>query len=78
MDSFSQGNAHNACVSRDARSRLGNLCAGRGRTVRRQITLARAMPSRVVDSIDAYQRGHRWAGFPLAVAYSLATTRVPT
>ena len=27
------------------------------------------MPSRVVESIDTYQRGHRWLGFPLAVAY---------
>jgi membrane protein len=27
------------------------------------------MPSRAVDSLDAYQRRHRWLGFPLAVAY---------
>jgi len=27
------------------------------------------MPSRVVDSVDAYQRDHRWLGFPLAVSY---------
>jgi membrane protein len=25
------------------------------------------MPSRVVDAVDAYQRAHRWPGFPLAV-----------
>jgi membrane protein len=29
------------------------------------------MPSRV-DAIDAYQRSHRWLGFPLAVAYKFA------
>jgi hypothetical protein len=26
------------------------------------------MPSRI-ESIDAYQRRHRWLGFPFAVAY---------
>ena len=27
------------------------------------------MASRAVDSLDAYQRRHRWLGLPLAVAY---------
>ena len=27
------------------------------------------MPKRVVDSLDAYQRDHRWIGFPIAVIY---------
>ena len=27
------------------------------------------MPRRVIDSLDAYQRRHRWLGFPIAVAY---------
>jgi uncharacterized BrkB/YihY/UPF0761 family membrane protein len=27
------------------------------------------MASRAVDSLDGYQRLHRWLGFPLAVAY---------
>jgi membrane protein len=25
--------------------------------------------SRVLEALDAYQRAHRWLGFPLAVVY---------
>lgn len=35
------------------------------------------MPGRVVDSIDAYQRDHRWLGFPLAVAYKFGDDQGP-
>ena len=35
------------------------------------------MPSRVVESIDTYQRGHRWLGFPLAVAYKFGDDQGP-
>src|SRR5215210_4766662 len=35
------------------------------------------MPSRVVESIDTYRRGHRWLGVPLAVAYKFGDDRGP-
>ncbi len=35
------------------------------------------MASRVVESIDSYQRGHRWLGFPLAVAYKFGDDQGP-
>src|SRR6188472_4095818 len=35
------------------------------------------MPSRVVESIDTYQRDHRWLGFPLAVAYKFGDDQGP-
>jgi membrane protein len=35
------------------------------------------MPSRVVNAIDAYQRRHRWLGFPLAVAYKFGDDQGP-
>jgi membrane protein len=35
------------------------------------------MPSRVVASIDAYQRRRRWLGFPLAVIYKFADDQGP-
>lgn len=35
------------------------------------------MPSRVVDAIDAYQRRHRWLGFPLAVVYKFGDDQGP-
>jgi membrane protein len=35
------------------------------------------MPSRVVDAVDAYQRTHRWLGFPLAVIYKFADDQGP-
>ena len=35
------------------------------------------MPSRLVDSVDAYQRKHRWLGFPLAVAYKFGDDQGP-
>lgn len=35
------------------------------------------MASRVVDAIDAYQRRHRWLGFPLAVAYKFGDDQGP-
>jgi membrane protein len=35
------------------------------------------MPSRVVESIDTYQRGHRWLGFPVAVAYKFGDDQGP-
>jgi membrane protein len=35
------------------------------------------MASRVVDAIDAYQRGHRWLGFPLAVVYKFGDDQGP-
>lgn len=35
------------------------------------------MPSRVVDAVDAYQRAHRWLGFPLAVVYKFADDQGP-
>jgi membrane protein len=35
------------------------------------------MPSRLVDSLDAYQRRHRWLGFPLAVAYKFGDDQGP-
>ena len=35
------------------------------------------MPSRVVESIDAYQRDHRRLGFPLAVAYKFSDDQGP-
>lgn len=35
------------------------------------------MPSRVVASIDAYQRRHRWLGFPVAVVYKFADDQGP-
>ena len=35
------------------------------------------MPSRSIDSLDAYQRRHRWLGFPLAVAYKFADDQAP-
>src|SRR5690349_19833103 len=35
------------------------------------------MPSRLVDPIDAYQRRHRWLGFPLAVIYKFADDQGP-
>jgi YihY family inner membrane protein len=35
------------------------------------------MPSRVVDSLDRYQRSHRWLGFPLAVAYKFGDDQGP-
>jgi len=35
------------------------------------------MPSRAVDSLDAYQRRHRWLGFPLAVVYKFADDQGP-
>jgi len=35
------------------------------------------MPSRVIDSLDAYQRGHRWLGFPLAVIYKFGDDQGP-
>jgi membrane protein len=35
------------------------------------------MPSRLVAAIDAYQRGHRWLGFPLAVVYKFGDDQGP-
>jgi len=35
------------------------------------------MPGRVVDALDAYQRRHRWLGFPLAVIYKFADDQGP-
>jgi YihY family inner membrane protein len=35
------------------------------------------MPSRLVAPIDAYQRRHRWLGFPLAVAYKFGDDQGP-
>lgn len=35
------------------------------------------MPRRVVDALDAYQRRHRWLGFPLAVVYKFADDQGP-
>lgn len=35
------------------------------------------MPRRAVDAIDAYQRAHRWLGFPLAVVYKFADDQGP-
>jgi membrane protein len=35
------------------------------------------MASRVVDAIDAYQRRHRWLGFPVAVAYKFGDDQGP-
>ncbi len=38
---------------------------------------ARTMPTRLIDSLDAYQRRHRWLGFPLAVVYKFADDQGP-
>jgi membrane protein len=35
------------------------------------------MPRRLVDTVDAYQRAHRWLGFPLAVVYKFADDQGP-
>jgi membrane protein len=35
------------------------------------------MPSRIVAAIDAYQRRHRWLGFPLAVVYKFGDDQGP-
>jgi len=35
------------------------------------------MPSRVIARIDAYQRRHRWLGFPLAVIYKFSDDQGP-
>ena len=35
------------------------------------------MPSRAVEALDAYQRRHRWLGFPLAVAYKFGDDQGP-
>jgi len=35
------------------------------------------MPGRVINAIDAYQRRHRWLGFPLAVIYKFADDQGP-
>jgi len=35
------------------------------------------MPSPVVEALDAYQRRHRWLGFPLAVIYKFADDQGP-
>jgi YihY family inner membrane protein len=35
------------------------------------------MAGRVVESIDGYQRDHRWLGFPLAVAYKFGDDQGP-
>jgi membrane protein len=35
------------------------------------------MPSRIVESIDTYQRHHPWLGFPLAVAYKFGDDQGP-
>jgi YihY family inner membrane protein len=35
------------------------------------------MPSRTVAAIDAYQRRHRWVGFPLAVLYKFGDDQGP-
>jgi membrane protein len=35
------------------------------------------MPSHIVAAIDAYQRRHRWLGFPLAVVYKFADDQGP-
>lgn len=35
------------------------------------------MPSRLVESLDGYQRSHRWLGFPLAVAYKFGDDQGP-
>ena len=35
------------------------------------------MPSRIVAAVDAYQRRHRWLGFPLAVAYKFGDDQGP-
>jgi membrane protein len=35
------------------------------------------MPSRVLAAVDAYQRAHRWLGFPLAVVYKFADDQGP-
>ena len=35
------------------------------------------MPSHIVQSIDAYQRRHRWLGFPLAAAYKFGDDQGP-
>ena len=35
------------------------------------------MPNRIVAAIDAYQRRHRWLGFPLAVVYKFGDDQGP-
>jgi len=35
------------------------------------------MPSRAIDSLDAYQRRHSWLGFPLAVVYKFGDDQGP-
>jgi membrane protein len=35
------------------------------------------VPGRLVDAVDAYQRAHRWLGFPLAVVYKFADDQGP-
>jgi hypothetical protein len=35
------------------------------------------MPSRVVESIDTYQRHRRWLGFPLGEAYKFGDDQGP-
>src|SRR3954453_22397441 len=59
--------------------------AGRARRVggvtpagRRALVLALAVVgSRLVEKLDGYQRGHHWAGFPLAVIYKFTDDQGP-